>query len=555
MSEINSVVNPALGALSAYQQAQRGTPVGYARALSSGVNTFNQLPSSIRGDLNMGSLNKGAGYLNNVANIYSGIQQGGALGYGNAAANSAQLAGNLLGNTALSTAGGYVAAPLAVYNAINGWESGDTGGDAMRGAAAGASVGSIVPGVGTLIGGLVGGAVGALSSAFGPGKESASHKVWQNLYSGDKLNGIAGSQLPTEPFEESLLGFWQSNQKALDAFTKMDGGGKHGGNAEEFKGWLTNQLADGIASGAIKPGMTSQQIFDQYVTPQMDNYWKQSGSKMTLDSPQWGNTQKHVLTDLVDRVMSGQATSRHDENYKGEGSKYQDQPTLGEALQSRGYAGAIGGSQVQHGALQRALNPKNSSIDYYHYGEAGPENSFFVDSPQAQSQVPGWTPGAYKASAYQAPTPPAPPPGSTGIENLRGLMGGAMGNINPALLQKLAASKKQIPRTPAGPAVMARGGALALSAPGASAAPSASHYVGSRTPSSGRADDIDAKLANNEYVMDAETVSMLGDGNPDEGARRLDQLRARLRAHKGKALSKGKFSPDAKPPEAYLGGQ
>jgi len=76
------------------------------------------------------------------------------------------------------------------------------------------------------------------------------------------------------------------------------------------------------------------------------------------------------------------------------------------------------------------------------------------------------------------------------------------------------------------------------------------HYI--KGPGTGRSDQIDAKLSNDEYVMDAETVSLLGDGSPEEGARRLDQLRTNLRKHKGQQLSKGKFSSNAKPPEDYL---
>lgn len=73
-----------------------------------------------------------------------------------------------------------------------------------------------------------------------------------------------------------------------------------------------------------------------------------------------------------------------------------------------------------------------------------------------------------------------------------------------------------------------------------------------RGAGSGRADTIDAKLSDGEYVMDAETVALLGDGSTDEGARRLDQMRQALRAHKGKSLAKGKFSPNAKSPLAYI---
>jgi len=71
---------------------------------------------------------------------------------------------------------------------------------------------------------------------------------------------------------------------------------------------------------------------------------------------------------------------------------------------------------------------------------------------------------------------------------------------------------------------------------------------------SGRDDTISAKLSDGEYVMDAETVAMLGDGSTAAGAKKLDQMRAQLRKHKGKVMARGKFSPDAKSPLAYLKG-
>ena len=76
---------------------------------------------------------------------------------------------------------------------------------------------------------------------------------------------------------------------------------------------------------------------------------------------------------------------------------------------------------------------------------------------------------------------------------------------------------------------------------------------GVRGPGSGREDKIDALLSDGEYVFDAESVALLGDGSLDEGARRLDQLRQNVRRHKGAALAKGKFTPAAKSPEEYIG--
>ena len=67
-------------------------------------------------------------------------------------------------------------------------------------------------------------------------------------------------------------------------------------------------------------------------------------------------------------------------------------------------------------------------------------------------------------------------------------------------------------------------------------------------------DTIDAKLSDGEYVMDAETVALLGDGSTKAGAERLDAMREQLRKQKGRQLAKGKFSPNAKSPLAYLKG-
>ena len=68
----------------------------------------------------------------------------------------------------------------------------------------------------------------------------------------------------------------------------------------------------------------------------------------------------------------------------------------------------------------------------------------------------------------------------------------------------------------------------------------------------GRSDEIDAKLSDGEYVVDAETVALLGDGSSNAGAKALDNLRVAVRKHKGRDLAKGKFSVKAKQPERYL---
>lgn len=73
-------------------------------------------------------------------------------------------------------------------------------------------------------------------------------------------------------------------------------------------------------------------------------------------------------------------------------------------------------------------------------------------------------------------------------------------------------------------------------------------------PGTGRSDEIPAMLSDGEYVIDAETVALLGDGSSKAGAKKLDDLRVKIRKHKGKKLAKGKFSHDAKPADKYMAG-
>jgi len=105
--------------------------------------------------------------------------------------------------------------------------------------------------------------------------------------------------------------------------------------------------------------------------------------------------------------------------------------------------------------------------------------------------------------------------------------------MNPTI----TAPGQQVPAT-----AMARGGALSNVA------------MLARGTGHGRSDTINARLSDGEYVIDAETVALLGNGSTKAGASALDQMREQLRKQKGKVLAKGKFSPDAKSPLAYMKG-
>ena len=71
-------------------------------------------------------------------------------------------------------------------------------------------------------------------------------------------------------------------------------------------------------------------------------------------------------------------------------------------------------------------------------------------------------------------------------------------------------------------------------------------------PGSGREDRINARLSDGEYIMDAETVALLGDGSSKAGAKKLDAMRSEVRQHKGRAMANGGFSGNAKSPLQYL---
>ena len=74
-----------------------------------------------------------------------------------------------------------------------------------------------------------------------------------------------------------------------------------------------------------------------------------------------------------------------------------------------------------------------------------------------------------------------------------------------------------------------------------------------RGGSTGQQDDVPINASHGEYVFDADTVSALGDGNTDAGAKVLDAMRVNIRKHKRKASSTS-IPPKAKSPAAYLKG-
>jgi len=148
--------------------------------------------------------------------------------------------------------------------------------------------------------------------------------------------------------------------------------------------------------------------------------------------------------------------------------------------------------------------------------------------------------GAFTDPNLGPPTIPGLTPGTGGTRNMSGTDWAHYGeNPEQSFFNYVPPTSKHL----------ARGGLAYAAAP---TQPSGLSHVSG--PGDGREDKIPSMLSDGEYVMDAETVALLGNGSNKAGAQRLDVMRSNIRKQKGKSLAKGGFSVKAKHPEAYLKG-
>jgi len=210
-------------------------------------------------------------------------------------------------------------------------------------------------------------------------------------------------------------------------------------------------------------------------------------------------------------------------------------PIFSAKLPSAGGLGAIG--------MNRTARPMGD-VDWLTYGTR-PELSFFDYSPRTAS-APVTTPGA--------PTRRVIGQGSRFVGDRLVPYNIYDDGTSDAPVEPVTTP---VPNNPAGPAMyvpddmrFAEGGMFAAKGGGS---PRRTEFA-VNGPGTGRSDDIPAVLSDGEYVIDAETVALLGDGSSKAGAKKLDELRVKVRKHKGKKLAKGRFSANAKNPEAYLSG-
>jgi hypothetical protein len=220
--------------------------------------------------------------------------------------------------------------------------------------------------------------------------------------------------------------------------------------------------------------------------------------------------------------------------------------TAGGALGIAGMAGAFGSRDEGPPDFSADLPPGfMDDLETLPYNRQQMSPDSYLDYGQVGAEQEGEF-SFFNPNAIPSTSPTAGGPGATGGP---GGYGGYGGNVRRATLQAQGWTfdpSTNMMHPPPGyntsPVPAALGGLIQKYQTGG-------HVRG---PGTGRSDDIPAVLSDGEYVIDSESVALLGDGSTDAGARRLDEMRENLRKHKSKKLAKGGFSDAAKKPERYM---
>jgi hypothetical protein len=273
----------------------------------------------------------------------------------------------------------------------------------------------------------------------------------------------------------------------------VTGGVSVGGSTASPAVNTTDQIVvTGQRPGAITPGINLGGLTPTEVTQKS----AEEQAKEDEEKKKLGLEEYLRLAGLASGLIGGAAGGGSGGSGTYGGSTGRLNPIFSAKLPSAGGLGSIG--------MNRTQRPMGD-VDWLTYGTR-PELSFFDYAPRAALPTPVTTPMP----------------------------------VNPAPITQ------PVPNNPAGPSMyvpdttrFAKGGRTEFAVKG---------------PGTGRSDDIPAVLSDGEYVIDAETVALLGDGSSKAGAKKLDDLRVKVRKHKGQKLAKGRFSANAKRPEAYLSG-
>lgn len=562
----------------------------------------------------MAGANQAGGALgdaNSALGIYSGLASGTPQGDLSAASKAAKLYGNLAGNPAVSQAGNMLGGALGVYGGIKqGGVAGDTQaalGAAQLGSQAAGMAGAT--GLSTALG-----AAGPIGLALAPalyGMSTPAVQLTGQYYNrlNDTLNqgpgayynqdnptqygnyygtvlGMAGSNDPEEeymlaqhgvqpglPVATSNLQPWQVAQEL--------------GVPQQDMGPTTRPNGKHATGGAVKTHFDDGgDVSLDYYTPTDDNgipYSWQNPTLTDFGSPssdpysslgQSGLLNSNVVNQQNDPYAYNSATSGSIASQAGGlgglSSLLSNPALLGALLGGGiGLAGALGSNNGQQTMLAN-YNPTPPQM----FQGSGPSASNMYGNFSSQPRQRLNPTNINYATAGQNPTPggnlfysptgggpTAAPSQQSPLQQYGAQMPQQQQSMQPNQLsaQQLIAmlsnpqQQQHIPPS----SLWARGGDVHDQPP---MGPLARHMLPAthggpayiQGEGDGTSDDIDAKLSNGEYVMDAGTVAMLGNGSNEAGARKLDELRENLRRHAGKQLVQGKQFMKAKKPQAYM---
>jgi hypothetical protein len=314
------------------------------------------------------------------------------------------------------------------------------------------------------------------------------------------------------------------NQKVRDLYTSIgrtipDGEGVDYWTRELASGKPEDQVRNDFNKSSQDPtARANAKLFDPGYRPQ--NIVQTSTRETTLDGP--------GRTTSVPRTRQG-GNERLADVTNGFSNGLNPNTQVGNGYDAATQMGRnpFGGSMTPR---PRVVTPQYTRTNL---NAMMPQTGGWNSGPQTfppANQSPGYGEGVIGIN------PPAPPDGGTYDPNgIPGMTFTAQYVTDPATGQQRLA--------------MARGGNVRG---GLAQATSQPRYVNGGT--GGQDDSVNARLSHGEYVMDADIVSALGDGNNEAGARKLDKMRENIRRHKRSAPSKS-IPPRAKDPHSYLKGK
>ena len=453
-------------------------------------------------------------------------------------------------------------------------------------------------GVNSLLGGgLSSGVANALGSSIVGGGIGALSSGGQGALTGALAGGLTSGLMSSTGLNGGLSGLLSngsfSGQGAANAATAAggvrdssiaDATGTTGGNSASVAksgGVLSNVLGGGISPGliagmalmgglgsAMSGGQKQQQGGAPVTTtdPNMTRGLSQVAFNRTQrpyegDPRTYGMRPQHNYFDnnavpaadggYIDDETMGRIQKMRDSRSRSFPQQWWDDSYTGAALKAlgvgpkrdpladvemiyRGPPGPAMGDRPEKPYDPEAMQRRIQEYRARGYADGGPVMGGMPQMPQGMPKMP--------PQAMMGQRPGMPPMGM-------GRMQGALPQGRPDGMPPMGGPGGGMRRGPMGD----RAGALAAMAQQNGRAPFARGGVSG--PGTGRSDEIPAVLSDGEYVIDAETVALLGDGSSKAGAQKLDELRARVRQHKGRSLSRGDISPDAKPALSYIGGR